>query len=205
MISKKNIAVGGMLASLLLLSSNVFADAEKISQQCAVCHGKDGASTEPKVPIIGGLPKDNMTSSLNAYKDKERSCPEHKYPSGPKKGQTTDMCHVAKELTEADIKDMANYFSGKKFVPAKQPFDAAKAKRGQQLHEHNCEKCHSEGGTESDDETGRLAGQWKSYLELSLKQFKDGERTMPKKMKPKIEALSADDLDALVNFYISEQ
>jgi cytochrome c553 len=37
-----------------------------------------------------------------------------------------------------------------------------------------------------------------------MKQFKNGERTMPKKMKPKVEALSTEDVDALVNFYISQ-
>ncbi|HEY0721503.1 MAG TPA: c-type cytochrome [Gammaproteobacteria bacterium] len=201
----KNTATLFMLASLLLMSVNASADAQKIAQQCAVCHGKDGASTEHDFPIIGGLPKDYMITNMAAYKDKERPCPEHKIPSGPKKGQSTDMCRIASELSEADVKELADYFSGKKFVSAKQPFEAAKAKHGKQVHERSCEKCHSEGGTESEDDTGRLAGQWKSYLELSLKQFKNGERTMPKKMKPKIEALGAEDMDALVHFYISQQ
>lgn len=200
----KNSAAGIVLASLLL-SANAFADAEKIAQQCASCHGKDGASTEQEVPIIGGLPKDYMIANMTAYKEKERPCPEHKIPSGPKKGQATDMCRIANELSEADIKEMANYFHAKPFVSAKQQFDAAKAKRGKQIHDRSCEKCHSKGGTEPDEETGRLAGQWKPYLELSMKQFKNGERSMPKKMKPKIEALSAEDMDALVHFYISQK
>lgn len=200
----KNTTVG-MLASLLLLSANVSADAGKIAQSCATCHGKDGASTEHEVPIIGGLPKDYMVANMTAYKDKARPCPEHKIPSGPRKGQATDMCRIAGELSEADIKEMATYFHDKPFVSAKQQFDAAKAKRGKQVHDRSCEKCHSEGGTEPDEETGRLAGQWKSYLELSMKQFKSGERKMPKKMKPKIDALSAEDMDALVHFYISQK
>jgi sulfide dehydrogenase cytochrome subunit len=190
---------------VLLLSTNVLSDPAKLAQQCGVCHGKDGASAESEVPIIGGLPVDYMISNMSAYKAKERPCPEHKVPSGPKKGQTTDMCRIAKELTEADVKALAAHFSNKSFVSAKQTFDAGKAKRGKQVHERSCEKCHSEGGTEADEETGRLAGQWKSYLELSMKQFKNGERSMPKKMKPKIESLSASDADALVHFYISQQ
>jgi sulfide dehydrogenase cytochrome subunit len=194
-----------MLASLLLLSLNASADVEKITQQCAVCHGKDGASTDHNFPIIGGLPEDYLTATFKAYQNKKRPCPEHKIPSGPKKGQTTDMCSIVKDLSSQDIKELITYFGDKEFVSAKQPFDAAKAKRGKLVHKHSCEKCHSEGGTESDDETGRLAGQWKSYLELTLKDFRDGKRSMPKKMKPKLEKLSDEDVDALVNFYISEQ
>lgn len=205
MVSKST-TISSMLASLLfLLAGNVSADVDKITQSCAVCHGKDGASTESQVPIIGGLPKDYMIANLNAYKDKERPCPEHKIPSGPKKGQTTDMCRIGNELSDADIKELADFFHSKKFVPAKQAFDAAKAKRGAQVHERSCEKCHSKGGSEPDEETGKLAGQWKPYLELSMKQFKNGERSMPKKMKPKIDALSANDMDALVHFYISQK
>jgi sulfide dehydrogenase cytochrome subunit len=146
-----------------------------------------------------------MIANMTAYKDQERPCPEHTVPSGPKKGQKTDMCRVTKELTEADIKGLADYFADKKFVSAKQSFDAAKAQRGKQVHDRLCEKCHSEGGTEPDEETGRLAGQWKPYLELSLKQFMKNERAAPKKMKPKIEALSDSDAEALAHFYASQQ
>ncbi len=189
----------------LLLSANVSADAEKVAQMCASCHGTDGVSTEPEVPIISGLPEKYLIKSLTAYKSKERYCPETKVRSGPKKGEVTDMCRIAGELSDADIKEIGTRISGKKFVAAKQEFDADKAKRGAKIHEKACEKCHADGGQTPDEDTTIIAGQWRPYLEHAFKEFKSGERAMPKKMKPKIEPLSDDDLEALTHYYASQQ
>lgn len=189
----------------LLLSANVSADAGKVAEMCASCHGTDGASTEPEVPIISGLPEKYTVKSLTSYKDKKRFCPETKVRSGPKEGEVTDMCRVAGELSDADIKEVAILLASKEFVPAKQEFDSDKAKRGARIHDKACEKCHAEGGKEPDEDTTIIAGQWKEYLTHTFKEFRSGERAMPKKMKPKIDPLSDDDIDALVHYYASQQ
>jgi len=181
------------------------ADVNKLASQCADCHGKDGASTTSDIPIIGGISQQYMIDSMAAYKNKERPCLEEKYQSGPKKGQKTDMCHIAKELSDADVKALAKYFSGKKFVRAKQPFDAGKAKKGKELHAELCDKCHVDGGSSPEDDAGILAGQHKAYLDLSFKQYSEGKRPMPKKMKPKFEKLTPADKEALIQYYISQQ
>jgi sulfide dehydrogenase cytochrome subunit len=189
----------------LLLAVPAHADAAKIAEACANCHGKNGASTEPEMPIIGGISEGYIVENMTKYKNKERACPEVKYPAGPKKGEATDMCRIAKEVGDDDIKAVAKHFASHKFVAAKQAFDADKAAKGKKVHETNCEKCHSEGGKVSDEDSGILAGQWKPYLEHTFKEFKDGKRAMPKKMKPKMEKLSAGDVEALVNYYASQQ
>lgn len=181
------------------------ADAGKLAEPCGDCHGKDGASTDPDVPIIGGISPQYMIDSMTAYKNKERPCVEEKYHKGPKKGQKTDMCRIAKELSDADVKSLAKHFAGKKFVRAKQPFDAAKAKKGKELHDAHCDKCHIDGGSSPEDDAGILAGQHKAYLEASFKQYSEGKRPMPKKMKPKYEKLTPADKEALVQYYISQQ
>jgi sulfide dehydrogenase cytochrome subunit len=111
------------------------------------------------------------------------------------------MCQVAKDLSDADIKQVAQYFAGKKFVRAQQKFDPALAKKGKEIHEHTCDKCHSEGGSLASDDAGITAGQWMPYLKEQFKEFKAGKRPMVKKMKPKIEKLEPADIDALVNYY----
>ena len=181
------------------------ADVNKLAEQCADCHGKDGASTTAEIPTIGGISAQYMTDSMTAYKNKERPCVEAKYQSGSKKGQKTDMCNVAKDLSDADVKALAKYFAGKKFVRARQPFDAAKAKKGKALHDDLCDKCHVDGGSSPEDDAGILAGQHKAYLELSFKQYADGKRPMPKKMKPKFDKLTPPDMEALIQYYISQQ
>ena len=192
---------GAGLFGLSLASGAWAADVNKLVENCTGCHGKDGASTESDVPIIGGYSAPLISDSLTAYKKKERPCPETKYRSGDKKGQKTDMCQVTKDLSEADIKGLAQHFSGKKFVRAQQKFDPALAKKGKEIHEHTCDKCHSEGGSLASDDAGILAGQWMPYLKEQFKDFKAGKRPMVKKMKPKMEKLEQADIDALLNYY----
>ena len=185
----------------LSLATGAWADANKLAEGCANCHGKDGASTESDVPIIGGYSAVVLSDNLKAYKNKERPCPEAKYRDGAKKGQKTDMCQVAKELSDADIKQVTQYFAGKKFVRPVQKFDPALAKKGKEIHDHKCDKCHSEGGSLASDDAGMMAGQWMPYLKDQFKDYKSGKRPMVKKMKPKIESLEPADIDALVNYY----
>lgn len=189
------------LFSLFLATGAWAADVNKLVENCANCHGKDGASTESDVPIIGGFSPPFMSDSLTAYKKKERPCPETKYRSGDKKGQKTDMCRIANDLGEADIKQVATYFGGKKFVRAKQKFDPALAKKGKEIHERGCEKCHSEGGSLASDDAGIMAGQWMPYLKEQFKDYMAGKRPMAKKMKPKMEKLDKAEIDALINYY----
>jgi sulfide dehydrogenase cytochrome subunit len=181
------------------------ADVAKLTETCANCHGKDGASTESEVPIIGGMSAEYIKLSLVSYSKKERPCPETEVKAGPKKGTKTDMCKVAKELSDGDIKDVAGYYAGKKFVRAKQKFDPTLAKKGKEIHDINCDKCHSNSGSAASDDAGILAGQWIPYLEETFKQYSAGKRPMEQKMKPKIEKLDKAGVDALVNFYGSVQ
>lgn len=177
------------------------ADVTKTVETCASCHGKDGVSTETDVPTIAGFSDTYISDSLTAYGKKERPCPETKYRSGPDKGKAADMCHIATNLGDDGIKQVAKYFSGKKFVRAHQSADPALAKKGQQVSERNCEKCHSEAGSKASDDSGMLAGQWMPYLKQALADFKSGKRPMSKKMKPKIDDLQPADFDALINYY----
>ena len=172
---------------------------------CADCHGKDGASTESDVPSIGGLSEQYILDSMEAYRDKKRPCPESKYRAGDTKRPPTDMCQVASKLGAEGAAAEAKEYAAKPFVKAKQKFDAAKATMGKKLHDQACEKCHSEGGTLADDDAGILAGQWLPYLKASFGEFASGARPMPEKMKPKFEPLKAEEREALLHYYASQQ
>jgi len=188
----------------LFMSSVAYgADVKKTTEACANCHGKAGASTEHDVPIIGGYSEEFLVNNLTAYKNQERSCPETEYRSGSMKGKKTDMCKIAKELGDSDMRQVAQYFSKQKFVRAKQKFDPELARKGKELHEMYCEKCHSEGGTVSTDDSGMPAGQWAPYLKQAFEEFNTGKRPIAKKMKLKMDELSKDDIEALINFYAS--
>jgi cytochrome subunit of sulfide dehydrogenase len=171
---------------------------------CVDCHGKDGASTESDVPIIGGLSEQYVLDAMAAYRDRQRPCPESAYRAGDTRRPKTDMCRVAGGVAAADVPALAKHLAAEPFVKAKQSFDGARAARGKKLHEQSCEKCHSEGGSLAEDDSGILAGQWTGYLRTALAEFRSGKRPLPEKMKPKFEPLQPDDEEALLHYYASQ-
>jgi len=172
------------------------ADVNTVMASCGGCHGKDGASTDPTVPIIGGLSATYFADTMTAYKTKERPCPA----TDPK---AVAMCAVAGGTGDADIKQVADYLSKQKFVRASQTVDSALAEKGKQIHQQNCEKCHSSNGSAAADDAGILAGQWMPYLKAQLAEFKSGARKVDPKMKAVVDRLDAAGIDALVNYYAS--
>lgn len=194
------------IALTVVATSNVLAaDVAKLVEPCAGCHGKDGASTESEIPIIGGYSAGYITDTMVAFRDKERPCEETKIPAGPKKGESTDMCTIAKNLSEADTELVAEYFSSKPFVRAKQEFDPEKAKAGKKLQSTKCKKCHDEGGSLPDDDAGILAGQWTPYIRKQFKDYTSGARPMTKKMKKKFDKLDETEKENLIHFFASFQ
>jgi sulfide dehydrogenase cytochrome subunit len=193
------------LFSFSLMSSARAIDVDKVTETCANCHGKNGASTETDIPIIAGYSADTTIGNLNAYKNKDRDCPKTKYRAGSKKGKKTDMCEMVKDLNDSDIKQIAQFFAKQKFVRAKQKSDPALAKNGKDVHDMYCEECHSGGGSVASDDAGILAGQWIPYLKQSFADYSSAKRPIPKKMKVKMDELKKTDIDALINYYGSFQ
>jgi sulfide dehydrogenase cytochrome subunit len=182
------------------------ADAQDAVEQCDSCHGEDGVSTESDVPTIAGASAFVLEEYMFQYLEDARPCRESKYRSGDTERPATDMCAIAKEMSEDEIAEIAEYYSLKDFVAATQEFDAAKAEVGRKVHRRDCEKCHSDGGSYADDDAGILAGQWIPYLEQVFADYESGERDMMEdKMKDKMDALDAEAVDALVHYYASMQ
>jgi len=198
------------LAALVCTASLLIplADADVLDdiEQCNGCHGEDGVSTENDVPSIAGVSSFIIEEYMFEYRDDARPCRESKYRSGDTERPATDMCEIAKELSEGEIPEIAEYFSSKEFVAAMQEFDADKAAAGAKIHRRDCEKCHSDGGSYADDDAGILAGQWMPYLEQVFADYAAGERDMlEEKMKEKTDTLNAESISALVNYYGSLQ
>ncbi len=194
-----------MLLGLMPMSPAISAGVDNAVKECANCHGKAGASVDSDVPIIGGYSVEFLANNLKAYRDHERDCPDTKFRSGPNKGKTTNMCQVAHGMPDSDIRQIAVYFSQKKFVRAKQKADAALAAKGKDIHEYYCEKCHSDGASLAEDDAGMMAGQWMPYLRKAFEEFATGKRPIPKKMKLKFDQLAPEDMEALVHYYGSMQ
>ena len=181
------------------------ADVDALMQNCNGCHGDDGVSQSSDVPTIAGLAEFVHIDALFIYQDEARPCAESEYRQGDTSRPATTMCAVAADLSEDDIEALAAAYAGIPYVKAKQDFDAGLAAAGKAIHDKDCDRCHSEEGTNPEDEAGMLGGQQMGYLRDTMAAYADGSREQPGKMKQKLDALSADDVEALVHYYGSVQ
>jgi sulfide dehydrogenase cytochrome subunit len=195
------------LALALGLSASVALaqDLGAVVENCNGCHGPDGVSQHTDVPTIAGLPEFTHADALYFFRDEERPCSESEYRYGDTSRPATTMCAVTADLSDDQIDEIAAHYFELPFVPAQQDFDAALAAQGKAIHDANCEKCHSDGGSNADDEAGILAGQWMGYLETTFAEYASGAREQDKTMKEKMDALSAEDTKALIHYYASQQ
>ena len=189
----------------LFASASMAGDLEAAVENCNGCHGDNGVSQWTDVPTIAGVPEFVHADALYIFRDEARPCTESKYRQGDTSRAATTMCAVAADLSDEMIDELAAHYAALPFGAAKQEFDAGLAAAGKAVHEAECDRCHSEGGSNPEDEAGILAGQWMGYLEDTFAEYSTGEREQPKKMEEKLNALSADDVKALVHYYASQQ
>lgn len=188
---------------LLFLTSAAFAaDAPAEVAVCAACHGAEAPSPYPSVPTIHGLPQAVLDNALFDFRATIRPCRK------PDCGAAADcpdidFCSIAVGLSDEQIGVLARWYASRPFVPAGEPYDAALAARGAQLHQDKCNSCHSDGGAASVEQATILRGQRKAYLRLAMEDFRQERRVAVAEMDAMIRALSDDDLTALVEFYAS--
>ena len=195
-----------LIGLFIFLSANCFAaDIPDYITACADCHGENGISSDSDVPIIAGASDIFLSETMVAYKEARRLAIESKYRHGDTERPATDMQKIAKDMTDEQIEEIATHFASLEFIPAKQEFDPVLAEKGAKIHDIRCKKCHEDGGSSVDDDSGILAGQWTPYLRASIKHFRSGERAMQKKMKVKVDQLDDDAVEALLHYYASQQ
>lgn len=188
-----------------IVSGPAWGQVESIVQNCNGCHGDNGVSQWSDVPTIGGLPEFTHADALYFFREGERPCSESAYRQGDTSRPATSMCEVTADLSDDQIDEIAAHYFALPFVPAEQDFDAALAMAGKAVHDDKCDICHSDGGSNADDEAGILAGQQMGYMEATFEQYNSGEREQDQTMKAALDSLSAEDIQALLHFYASQQ
>ena len=180
-------------------------DLATITENCNGCHGNDGVSQWSDVPTIAGMPEYVHADALYFFRDNERPCSEVEYKQGDTSRPATTMCEVVADLSDETLDEIAAYYFELPYVAAQQEFDAGLADAGKALHDNLCDKCHSEGGSNADDEAGILSGQQMGYLEATFAQYASGDREQDKKMCDKMAELRDADTTALIQYYASKQ
>jgi len=190
--------IPGMTGSVLA------GDLEDLNAICESCHGPEGASPYTDVPIIGGQSATYIKGSLQSFQVWGRPCIKSEYRSGDTSRPKTDMCKIAGGLSNEDIQMLSTHYSSRTWVAAPQQFDAGLVEAGATLHEQHCESCHQQGAS-AVSVGPKLAGQWMPYLRHALKFVPTGEHMVPPPMERKLTDFSEEEIDALLNYYASQQ
>lgn len=189
-----------VLFLILIVQGQLYAaSGAEIAKQCDDCHGTNGQSEKDDVPSIGGFSDFGIVDLLESYRNGSRQARSYKTSDG----QETDMAEISRSLSEDDAMSVAEHYASQQWQPHEQTFDAALARRGAQIHDIKCDKCHSEHGGAAVDDLAIMLGQWRNYLEMEFQDFDSGERKMARKMREKYETLSAADKKAILELYVS--
>lgn len=201
MKSKTGFRLLFFIGSLLLCSNGIFAsDIVSLVKMCEGCHGKDGISSQPDVPIIAGFSYEGFLNTMDVFRLDERIALSFQRPGE----QETVMNDIARALGDNDVLALADYFSKRPFRAAEQAADEVLASNGEILHKQKCERCHRQNGAEAVEDAAILAGQWTPYLRRQFENILSGKRLIPRSMLRRVRNLPAEDIEALLNFYAME-
>jgi cytochrome c553 len=161
---------------------------------CSLCHGLTGESISPMFPKLAGQQKDYLKVQLTDFKGHSRM---------DKTG--TQYMWGFTHLTDAQIAELADYFSGQS--PMKAEVDKPDA-RGELIFRRGlpesdvaqCSGCHGAEGQGS-GQIPRLAGQHAAYMIRQLKVFQQpGQRTRGDLTNQIAHALSDADAESVAHY-----
>lgn len=166
-------------------------------QVCSLCHGIDGNSINPTFPKLSALPKEYIVlqlQELRAHHRRDRAAQQY-------------MWGIARNLTDAQIDQLADYFSAQKRIPDANVHPVLAA-LGKQTFEngneaHNVPACSSCHGAEGHGQGifPYTAGQHYDYIVKQLKVFKYTEdRPAGALMKTVTHDMTEDDMKAVAAY-----
>lgn len=144
-------------------------------QVCAACHAADGNSIAPANPKLAGQFAEYLNKQLRDFKARDGKPPLR---------QSAVMNGMVANLSDADMKGLAAYYSGQAYKPAAAA-DRELAALGQKLWRGGdavhgipaCGGCHGPAGAGIPAQFPRLAGQYAEYIAAQLTAFREGKRT----------------------------
>jgi cytochrome c553 len=190
---KTTMMAGALALSALLISAlapPAYANAaagEAKAQSCFACHGSGGNSATPIFPSLAGQPKQFIMLELFQFRE------------GKRKNEL--MSPVATPLSNADLTDLADYFSAQAIAPATVQTPQAIVDAGKALAvKNNCINCHA-ANLMGQQQMPRLAGQQRDYLRTQLLGFKASTRAdTDGDMTSVAQGLSEQDIDVLAEY-----
>jgi cytochrome c553 len=141
---------------------------------CGTCHGKAGANTQPKFPVLAAQNANYLIAQLKAFHAQTRGDPD----------AVAYMWGMAAQLDEPSMSALAGYYSAQK--PQRgSPANSPASSTGKDIYEHGiasegvpaCSTCHGADAHGLQD-FPRLAGQHAPYILKQLASFQSNMRNV---------------------------
>jgi len=140
-----------------------------VNTVCAACHAPDGNSVISLNPKLAAQHPEYLEKQLNEFKAGKRA--------------NAVMTGIASTLSEEDMKQLANYFSGQKLTLGQTKANG-KGSLGEKIYRGGiaatnvpaCAACHGANGAGLPKQFPRLSGQHADYTLAQLRTFRTGER-----------------------------
>ena len=160
-------------------------------RECKGCHGLDGKGAAAAIPHLAAQRARYLIAAINAYKEGKRT--------------HAALKDMAKQMSDADVRNIAAFYSGLPPVASAPGMDAGQEspyEKGKALAA-DCARCHGEDGNSQTPGTPSLAGQQPRYFVAALQEYLAGERKKSP-MHAMLPGLGKLDMESLALYFASQ-
>jgi len=181
-----SLVLGSIVVAQARAAEDEYAAVRETLETCTVCHGENGASSQPEFPILAGQHLYFLYVQMKDFKAERRVSPV--------------MIEFVSILTKEEMLSIAKFFSEQEWPDTGYRADPARARKGETAANFGqCVQCHL-GGYEGSSGTPRLAGQHLAYLEKTMLDFKSKARANSAAKSSLMETYSAEDIERMAEF-----
>ena len=181
-----SLVLGSIVVAQARAAEDEYAAVRETLETCTVCHGENGASSQPEFPILAGQHLYYLYVQMKDFKAERRVSPV--------------MIEFVSILTKEEMLSIAKFFSEQEWPDIGYRADPARARKGETAANFGqCVQCHL-GGYEGSSGTPRLAGQHLAYLEKTMLDFKSKARDNAAAKSSLMKTYSAEDIKRMAEF-----
>ena len=182
-----------LTAALILLGStqsfsaeDKYADVRDKLNTCTVCHGENGASTQPLYPILAGQHLHYIYVQLKDFKSGLRD--------------DAVMGPIASGLEKDEMLKIAEFFSEQAWPPVQHDSTAESKDAGLTvINAGQCVACHLS-GFEGNSRVPRLSGQHVEYLSKTMQDYKYKRRNNAPAISSLLASFSEEEIDSVADY-----
>jgi cytochrome c553 len=181
-----------LMAACAVSHAQEAARREGLVAVCVSCHGAAGITGSEEIPALAGQNEDYLYEALKNFKEGNR-------PSAQMRG-------IARELSDEEMRQMANHFAAQPYVRSIQAADPAQAARGKEVYVRVCQICHlDEGRATTYAEYPLLAGQSLPYMQKEMQLILDKRRRIELIKQGMLELASRQQIDDAIHFFAGQR